>query len=120
MVIQSCVLFWSLVNGIHPDITNAVIKVESRGNVMATGRSHQERGLMQIREKFVPETSLQLYNPCTNIMVGTRLLREAKRNCKHFIESSWLVCFNVGQYGARKIKHPRKFPYYTKVMKELE
>lgn len=119
MILQSCVLFFSLLNGINPAVTNAVIHTESKGNPFAQG-SLDDIGLMQIREKFVPENRLQLQQPCTNIMRGTQLLAEAKKRCKHTKDGTWLVCFNAGIRGGSRLKYPLKFPYYVKVMSNVE
>ena len=118
-MLQSCVLFFSLLNGIDPKVTNAVIATESSGNPMAMGLLG-DSGLMQIRHQFVPESKLQLFNPCTNVMVGTRLLRQAKEKCIHKLDKTWLVCFNVGISGAKKIRFPKKFAYYSKVMGKIK
>lgn len=115
MTIASCVLFYSLLNGINPLITNAVIQVESSGNPFAIGYLG-DYGLMQIRHKYVPESKLQLLNPCTNIRRGVLILKTAKEKCKHKLDKTWLVCYNVGISGGNKIKFPKKFKYYKKVM----
>ena len=119
MIIQSCVLFYSLLNGIDSNVVNAVINTESEGNIMAIG-SKGDSGLMQIRHQFVPETQLQLFNPCTNIMRGVSLLKNAKEQCKHKLNNTWLVCYNLGIKGGKKIKYPYKFIYYKKVMSKLK
>jgi soluble lytic murein transglycosylase-like protein len=118
MIIPSCVLFYSLLAGIDPTITNAIIKVESTGNPFAVGQK-DDSGLMQVRHRFVPETQQQLFNPCTNIYRGVQILKEAKEKCVHQLEKTWVVCYNLGIAGGRKIKHPKLFPYYKKVMKNL-
>ena len=112
----SCLLFFSLLNGIDPALTQSIITVESKGNPKAIG-SVGERGLMQIRPEFVPETALQLMQPCTNIRRGTKLLSEIKKKYGG-IDNSFVICYNLGMTGCKKIKHPRKFAYYKKVMDE--
>jgi soluble lytic murein transglycosylase-like protein len=115
MTLFSCVLFYSMLSGIDHEITNAVIKVESNGNTMAVG-TMGDSGLMQVRHQFVPETQQQLFNPCTNINRGVTLLKKAKDNCKHKLNNTWLVCYNLGLKGGSRIKYPKKFIYYKKVM----
>lgn len=119
MTLASCVLFYSLLNGIDVDITNAVISVESNGNTFALGNKG-DSGLMQIRHQYVPENQLQLFNPCTNIMRGVQLLKQAKDKCTHKINNTWLVCYNLGIKGGSKIKHPSKFIYYKKITSLLK
>lgn len=118
-MLASCVLFYSFLAGIDPTITNAVIQVESRGNPYAIGKL-DDSGLMQIRHKFVPETQQQLFQGCTNIMRGVDILKQAKEKCKHKLNKTWLVCYNLGIAGGSKIKHPTRFIYYKKVMKEMQ
>jgi hypothetical protein len=97
-------------------LTQSVITVESRGNPMAKG-SLDDTGLMQIRARFVPETALQLMQPCTNIMRGTQLLGDLKK--RHAaLDKTFVNCFNLGSRKCRKLKFPKKFPYYKKVMLE--
>jgi soluble lytic murein transglycosylase-like protein len=114
MTLASCVLFWSFMNGIDPAITKAVIKVESNGNPLAVGQG-KDFGLMQVRQKFVPYSKLQLLNSCTNVMIGTQLLAKAKASCKKCIDKTWINAYNLGHSGAKKLKYPRKFAYYRKI-----
>jgi soluble lytic murein transglycosylase-like protein len=115
----SCILFYSLLAGIDPQLTRAVIQVESRGNPFALGKLG-DSGLMQIRHKFVPETQQQLFQGCTNIKRGVALLKQAREKCKHKLDNTWLVCYNLGIKGGAKIRHPSSFIYYKKVMSEMK
>jgi soluble lytic murein transglycosylase-like protein len=119
MTLASCVLFYSFLSGIDPAITNSVIKVESSGNPLAMGQKG-DSGLMQIRHKFVPETQKQLLQSCTNVMRGVALLKQARDKCKHKLNNTWLVCYNLGIKGGSKIRYPSSFIYYKKVMSELK
>lgn len=119
MTLYSCILFWSFINGLDPSLTKAVISVESNGNPFALGRT-QDSGLMQIRPKYVPlYTQKQLFQSCTNIMVGTALLRKAKESCKLCVDKTWLNVYNLGDVGARRLKYPKKWRYYKKVIAKL-
>ena len=117
-MIYSCILFYSLLNGIDPKLTQAIIQVESSGRPYAIGTIN-EIGLMQIRPEFVPETALQLQQPCTNIMRGTAILADMKANCKHTKDNTWIICYNLGKSKAAKFKHPRLWKYYKKVIAQL-
>ena len=114
----SCILFFSLINGIDPVLTQSVIHVESKGNPQAVG-SIGEVGLMQIRPEFVPETSLQLFNPCTNVRVGIRLLKSLNPKYGPF-DKSWINCYNLGRTACKKVRFPKKFRYYKKVIAAYE
>ncbi len=119
MTLASCVLFYSFLNGIDPSMVNAVISVESNGNNFAVG-SKGDSGLMQIRHQYVPENQKQLFNPCTNVMRGIHLLKQAKDKCKHKLNETWIICYNLGIKGGSKIKNPSKFIYYRKIMNNVK
>ena len=119
MTLASCVIFYSFLAGISPDVTNAVIQVESRGNPFAVGKLG-DSGLMQVRHQFVPETQKQLLQSCTNVKRGVELLKKAKEKCKHKANLTWLTCYNLGHRGAARLRNPSTFIYYKKVMSELK
>jgi soluble lytic murein transglycosylase-like protein len=109
-----------MLNGIDPQITQAVIKIESNNKPFAISADKKDFGLMQIRQKFVPYSQLQLLNSCTNVMVGTALLAKAKASCKKCLDKTWINAYNLGITGAKRLKHPRKFRYYRKIAAVLE
>lgn len=119
MTLASCILFYSFLNGVDPRITTAVVEVESNGNPFSIGKQG-DSGLMQIRHQFVPESQKQLLQSCTNVKRGTELLKRAMRKCKHKVNNTWLVCYNVGNKGGDKIKYPSSFIYYKKVMSKIK
>lgn len=114
----SCIYFYSFLNQVDPRITQAVIQTESSGNPFALGKLG-DSGLMQIRHKYVPQTQMQLFQSCTNVKIGTELLRKAMLSCKHKANYTWLSCYNLGNAGAAKLKHPRKWPYVRKIVSKL-
>ena len=116
MTLASCILFYSFLNGIDPQVTKAVIKVESNNTQFAVGKTHGEIGLMQIRPRFVTESKQQLFNSCTNIMVGTRILGQFKKDCKLCVDRTYVNLYNLGKAGARKLRYPKKWRYYRKVV----
>lgn len=118
MTLYSCLLFWSFLNGVDPNVTQAVIKVESSGNPYAVGQG-KDFGLMQIRAKYSRFNKLQLLQSCTNIMEGTRILGELKKECVMCVEKVYVNAYNLGRTGARKLKYPRLWKYHTKVVKEM-
>lgn len=107
-------------NGISPSVTNAVISVESNGNVMAVSSDGQDFGLMQIRKKYSKYTKLQLLNGCTNVMAATEILGRLKKKCKDCVDFTYVNMYNLGETGAKKLKYPKKWKYYRKVIAKLE
>lgn len=116
MNLLSCIIYFSTLNGIDPQLTKAIISVESNWKIEAVNQN-EDFGLMQVRKRYVKETKKQLLDPCTNIRVGTEILKQAKERCKHRVDLEFVTCYNLGIAGGSRIKYPRKFPYYTKVLK---
>lgn len=107
------------VYNIDPVVAKAVVKVESNYNPNAQG-AVGEVGLFQIRPEYSRLTEEQLTHPILNIHEGLRKLSKAKRLCKHTEEKTFVVCYNAGITGGSRIKHPKLFPYYKKVMSEIK
>jgi len=103
----------ALMEGIEPDTAIAIAKMESSLRVNAVG-SKNEIGLFQILPQYSKYSVSDLKNPLINIKEGLRILKEAKNNCVHQLNKTWVICHNVGLAGAKKIKYPEKFPYYVK------
>lgn len=100
------------------NLVHAVVLTESSCRVDAVG-PYGEIGLMQLRPRyFKPYTKKQLFNPINNIALGTKHLKYMKNNCPHQKNYTWVVCYNTGVRGSKDIKHPKKHPYYRKVMKK--
>jgi len=103
---------------VKPELAVAIAKVESSLNPNAVG-AIGEIGLFQIRPKYSKFTSSELFNIPTNIIEGLRMLRFAKKHCKHKIDYTWVTCYNRGVEGGLKVKEPKKDEYYVKVMRKL-
>lgn len=117
--ILSCIYFYSFLHNIDPQITQAVVRVESNGNPFAISRDRKDMGLMQIRKKFHKFSTIQLLQPCTNIKLGVEILSRAKTACKKCVDIEWVNAYNLGIVGAKRLKHPRKFKYYRKIAAAL-
>lgn len=98
----------ALRNGVDPDLALAIVEVESKFNVNAVG-SIGEIGLFQLRPEY---HRVQRGRAKENIETGVRYLAHLQRLCGDYGDA-FFVCFNYGP--ARKLKHPRLFPYYKKV-----
>lgn len=108
------------INNIDQNIVLAVAKTESNYNVNMVGVAG-EMGVMQIMpQNFKKANRRELSNSGVNIALGVYLLAEAKRTCKHQKNNTWLVCYNLGNNRANKVKHPEKWPYYVKVLNEYK
>lgn len=116
MLIQNCILFYSLMSGIDPTIAAAIAEVESNSNPMAISPDFQDIGLFQIRKKFHKFSIKQLQNPCINAKLATELLAQAKTACTNCLDIEWVSGFNLGLRGFKKLKRPREFIYYKKVL----
>lgn len=103
----------ALNQGINPETALAIAKIESNFKVNAIGPM-KEVGLFQIHKSSTTYTKEQLLNPRINISEGLRILKQAKEKCTHQEDKTYVVCYNVGLAGGKKIKHPTKFPYYKR------
>ena len=103
---------------IMPETAIAVAKVESSLNPNAIGPVG-EVGLFQVRPEYSRYTAEELLNPAVNVLEGLRILSESKKRCKHKESKTWLNCYNLGITGGSRIKHPKLFPYYVKVMEKM-
>ena len=107
-------LYASLYN-LDPKLVTAIIHVESRFNTKAV--SHRGAvGLMQVMPKMAHKTKRQLQDPETNIREGVRLLSKIKEECRHQVDFTYVICYNLGSPKANKVRYPKKFIYYKQVM----
>lgn len=114
-IIVYTIIINSIYSGIDPQVALAVADVESKFNVNAVGQLN-EQGLYQIMPGFSKYTVKQLKDPIINIREGMRMLKYAKDNCKHKEDKTWVICYNLGVSGGAKIKLPKQFIYYKKIM----
>lgn len=119
--IVGLIAFYSNLIGIDPQLAIAVAQVESNMNPQAIGLSHGEIGLFQIRPEFVAGlTHKEMFNIETNIVLGIQKLKHAKTKCKHQVNNSWLVCYNVGVKGGNRIKNAKEFKYVKRVNNKMK
>ena len=101
---------------VDPALSAAIIHTESKFNPKAIG-SLGEVGLMQVRPEHVPQERHHLIDPVTNILVGVKILSNAKAKCKYKVDKAFVVCYNAGIKGGSRLTDPKSFPYYKKVYK---
>lgn len=107
----SCILSAHLLFGVEVATIKSIISIESSFSPTAIGPVG-EIGLMQVRPEFSKEKDL--YDPCKNIMEGTRILKEAKIRCKHKENKSFVVCYNRGIKGGTRVDDYMSNSYYQK------
>jgi hypothetical protein len=118
--IIAIISYYASMYGIDPKLAVSVAMVESSLNPNAIG-SKGEVGLFQLRPEIfnhIPKD--KLITPETNIRNGIKHLAWNKKYCNHKKEKTWLICYNYGIGNAKKVKHPKLFPYYKKVMMNME
>lgn len=104
---------------INPKVVIAVIKTESAFKTRAVGPVG-EIGLMQVRPKYSKYSQAQLFNPVINLTEGLRMLSNAKKRCRHQVDLTWIICYNLGVTGGSRVKYPKKFEYYKRIMEMLK
>ena len=113
------ILLYSSLYHVDPDMVKAVVQVESRGRSDKIGAAG-EVGMMQLMPLYFRYDVSKLKKPRLNISLGVRHLADMQKRCSHQVDQTWIICYNLGVAGAKKIKHPKKFPYYRDVMSEYE
>lgn len=109
--------YYSAIFNIDPKISLAVVEAESNFKVNLIG-SKNERGLFQLMPQSFPKLKLKdLQDPETNIREGIKYLAWNKKYCPLKEDIQWVICWNYGIQNAKKVKHPKLFPYYKKIKK---
>ena len=118
-LILSLIMRYASVYHIQPELALAVVQYESNFNVAAKGQAG-EVGLFQLLPSTFPEyTEYQLFDPETNIKLGMKYLLDMKENCVYKRNYTYTICFNLGPEKAKKVHHPEQFPYYKKIMENM-
>lgn len=118
--ILSVVMMYSSMFQVDPYLVQSIIMYESSGIPTKVGQVG-EVGLMQIRPEYAMGVDKDLlFDVRVNIITGIMMLKQAKKECVHKAFSSYILCYNMGIAGAKKIKHPFKAKYYRGVMNEYK
>ena len=107
--IRDQVYFEASKYGIEPELVLAIIKTESNFNPKAVGRSHKERGLMQLRPTYFKAS----FEPSANIQEGVEYLAKVRKLCYSKYGEAWFVCYNTG--SNRTLEFVKLSNYYQKV-----
>jgi len=113
-VINLLITYYALVNGIDPSLAMRMAKIESNMNPNAISRTG-DGGLFQLNRvahKF--HYDHWRFIPVISTSIAMNFLGKLKTTCKHKAHNSYVLCYNLGRYGASKIKYPYKHPYYLK------
>lgn len=114
--IISLILQWSAFYSMDPYLVAAVVQTESSWDGSKIG-DVGEVGLMQVRPTTAGIPAKKLKEANLNIFHGIKYLRYAKDKCKHQKNDTFVVCYNRGILGGRKMKSkPFNDDYYKKVM----
>lgn len=105
--------------GVDPSIALSVAKVESNLNPNVIGK-HGEIGLFQLRPEYSGYTRKGLFNPHINVMAGINRIKEVQQRCRFKDDFQYLICYNIGYDGAKKIKYPSRNKYLLKVKYEYQ
>lgn len=103
----------ALVRNIDPDLAVAIAIQESQLNPNAIGPK-KEVGVFQLRPQFHKVDPKVMVS---NIQVALDYLVEIRRQCGVYPDHSYINCYNTGPHY-KKLKHPKLFPYYKKVMQK--
>lgn len=106
------VLYYSSMYGVDPRLAQAIIKVESNWQVNAVGLAN-ERGLFQLHPKYFKG---EIQDPFVNIKMGIKYLAITKKQCKHHVDFTYVVCYNQGITGGSGVVNPKQDKYYKRVM----
>lgn len=116
-LIIALIFKYSLIFGVDPIVALSVAEVESRLEHHLVGEKG-EIGIYQLMPSSFPDVKVKdLFDPETNIRLGIKYLAWNKKYCNHTQDHTYLVCWNYGIGNAKKVKHPKLFPYYKKVQK---
>lgn len=99
--------------GVDSDLAVAIAQVESGMNPNKVG-AIGEVGLFQLRPEYHRIGTVQ-----QNIRTAMKYLNELKRYCGPTYGEAFFICYNVGPNYEKRILFPKKFPYYVKVMSQM-
>lgn len=113
--ILTLIQIYSALYGMDPRLVQSIVKKESHYNAAAIGAAG-EVGLMQLIPSSVGQSRVALFDPETNIREGVKYLALMKHRCKWKENNEFIICFNLGEGGGSKVKHPEQWAYYKDVM----
>lgn len=109
------IMLYSVLYGINPDVSFQMARVESNMNPRAYSRT-KDGGLFQLNTRYYKfhDTSW-IFHPATNTALAMNALSGFKNKCFHKTHNYYVLCYNMGMKGARKIKNPITQNYIKKM-----
>lgn len=109
------IILYSSMNGIDQNLAFQMARIESGMNPYAISKTN-DGGLFQLNRKYYRfHNPNMVFQPDTNVALAMNTLRNLKNKCKHKMNNSFILCYNLGIQGAGKIKFPFRHEYYRKV-----
>lgn len=114
-MINLFITLYSAINGIDPSLSFQMARIESNMNPMALSKTN-DGGLFQLNKnshKF--HNSNWIFIPTINTAIAMNALSKLKDKCIHKTKNSYVLCYNLGITGAKKVKDPFNQTYYKKM-----
>ena len=109
------ILMYSLIYGIDPTLSFQMARVESNMNPKAFSNT-KDGGLFQLNSNYYKfHNTSWIFNTETNTALAMKRLSILKNECSHKMNNYYLLCYNMGIKGAKKIKHPKNQSYIKKM-----
>lgn len=109
------VVLLSVLYGIDTDLATSMAHVESSFNPKADSKTG-DGGLFQLNKKYYRfHNPKWIYDPQINTALAMKTLQDLKETCHHKLQKTYVLCYNLGKAGAKKIKLPQNQTYYKKL-----
>lgn len=109
------ITLYSAFNGIDTNLAFQMARVESNMNPYALSRTN-DGGLFQLnRGVYRFHNKNWIFEPVTNIALAMNTLSLLKNKCSHKKDNTYILCYNMGVKGAKKIRQPFLQNYYKKM-----
>jgi soluble lytic murein transglycosylase-like protein len=100
--------------GIDSSLALKLAKIESNMNPNAISKT-KDGGVFQLNSKYYKfHNPNWVFDSVTNTHLAMETLKNLKNKCIHKSHNSYIVCYNLGISGAKKIKRAMHQTYYKK------
>ncbi len=109
------VILLSIMYGIDVNLATSMAYIESRFDPKADSKTG-DGGLFQLNKKYYKfHNPKWVYDPQINATIAMKTLQDLKQTCFHKLQKTYVLCYNLGKAGAKKIKFPHNQTYYKKL-----